>query len=160
MNNITKDSIDSKKQIFAFNYKKAIETILYIAENAPVHDVYRTLKIILFANKNHLQQYGCPIYHDNYVALRHGTVPIHTYYIITSVNFKRYTKFTEEAAEYFRVTPKPIHTIIPLKKAEIKLLTKSEKECLNIAIDNYDKLSMTKLKELSYVEGVGNNDWI
>lgn len=42
--------------VFKFDAEKAVEVLLYIAEKCP--DVYKALKVLYFADKDHLAQYG------------------------------------------------------------------------------------------------------
>jgi hypothetical protein len=56
-----------------FDAHKALEVILYVAGSVP--DMYRALKVLYFADREHLGRYGRLICGDTYVAMRLGPVP-------------------------------------------------------------------------------------
>jgi hypothetical protein len=49
--------------MYKFDAEKTIETLLYIT--AQVHNTYNALKVLYFADKDHLTRYGRLISNDN-----------------------------------------------------------------------------------------------
>ena len=73
-----------KKLIFTHNLEKAVEAILWIANQRQGEiDVYTIVKVLFFADFYHLNKYGRTICGDNYVALENGPVPSETYRILS-----------------------------------------------------------------------------
>lgn len=61
------------------NYKKILESILFLINEAERRNVYVTeydiVKSIFLADVAHLNQYARPVTFDNFVAMEHGPVP-------------------------------------------------------------------------------------
>lgn len=60
---------------FTVNWDKAIEAIDFIAARKPGVTQYYIGKILFFADREHLLDFGRPITGDRYVAMEHGPVP-------------------------------------------------------------------------------------
>jgi len=131
-----------------FNEDKAIELILYIANKCD--NLYNLLKIIYFADKMHLHDYGRLMCGDNYVLLPHGPVPSKTYDIIKDVRDNRINPIPEKLQSSFEIEGQYI--IKPKRKANTEYLSKSEIECLDDAINKYGKMGFQELKDLSHKE--------
>lgn len=138
-----------------FDHKKAVEIILYVAHNAPNPDIYHVLKLIYFADKSHLQQYGRLLCNDSYVAMNNGPVPSGAYDIVKHIRGDGYAHFDDCFAESFELQG---NKICPLKEPELDLLSDSDIECLNEAIKEYGHLSFGKLKNLSHDEAFKSAD--
>ena len=140
-----------------FNYdkEKAIAAMLYIInKQGGSWDKYSLLKILYFAEKNHLATYGRPITGDTFNALRHGPVPSHSYNLI------RYSP-----DKYF--TLEEDNVITSTVSADLDMLSDSDIECLDKSIKDYQKLSFGSLKAKSHdaaynwtVENIGLNEII
>ena len=134
-----------------FDAEKAVETILYIANRAPHPDIYHVLKIMYFADKEHLSKYGRLICNDTYIAMNNGPVPSGTYDIIKHVRGDGYHPCIDEhASKSFDVHPKPDNKMVPLRMADLDFQRESDIECLNDSIAQYGRLSFGELKELSH----------
>lgn len=130
---------------YIFDAEKAIEVLLYVAERCA--DTYTALKVLYFADKQHLAQYGRPICGDSYVAMRHGPVPSGTYDLI------KYVRGDGLCWPDFPVPDAFIldgNSIIPQREPSLELLSESETECLDAAIEEYGHLSFGRLKKLSH----------
>lgn len=135
---------------FKFNSEKAIEALLFISKHAPKADIYHVLKIMYFADKEHLGKYGRFICNDYYVAMNNGPVPSGAYDIIKFIRGDGYACVDDHARGSLEVYPKPDHTVVPLREPDLELLSDSDIECLESAITHYGKLSFSRLKELSH----------
>lgn len=134
-----------------FDAEKAIEVILYIASHAPQPDVYHVLKIMYFADKEHLEKYGRLICNDDYIAMNSGPVPSGAYDIIKHVRGDGYHPCVDEqAGKFLEVRPRPNNRVIPLRKANIDFLSDSDIECLDNTISEYGNLSFGVLKNKSH----------
>lgn len=130
-----------------FDSEKAIEVILYITRRTPNPDIYHVLKIIYFADKQHLEEFGRLICNDNYIAMRHGPVPSNSYDIIKHVRGDGHSCMGEHARNSFEVQKQ---SISPYRDANLVLLSESDKECLDNAISQYGHLSFDALKKISH----------
>lgn len=132
---------------FRFNARKAIEALLYVAEQCP--NMYTALKVLYFADKEHLTRYGRFICGDTYVAMRHGPVPSGVYDLIKCARGDGFYDPDVDIAGAFRVEG---NSIIPCRRPNLDLLSESDKECLDAAIERYGHLSFAELKKLSHSE--------
>lgn len=143
---------------YRFDAEKAVEVLLYIAEQVP--DTYAALKILYFADKDHLSKYGRLICGDSYVAMRHGPVPSSAYDIIKYVRGDGFCLFDVPIENAFAVQDR---NIIPHREAKLDFLSESDIECLNAAIKQYGRMSFGQLKKLSHdkaFESADRDDFI
>ncbi len=103
-----------------FNSKKAIEAILYLANRISNHDKYGICKLLYFADKLSLENYGRFIYGESYCAMEDGATPSKAYDLI-----KRKQKD-------FKLDK---HLIVPSRDADIKYFSKSDLKCLDKIIE-------------------------
>lgn len=147
-----------------FDLEKAIEVLLYIVSKAnntnKLNDVYRALKIIYFADKEHLYKYGRLICDDSYVAMNHGPVPSGCYDIIKLVRGDGYC-FTDYPLE--EVLSVEGNIITPQREADLELLSESDVECIDESINKYGNLSISALRRRSHdaaFRSADHNDFI
>ena len=135
---------------FIFDEEKAIEVILYITnkvkrERASFHTLS---KVMYFADRIHLENYGRFICGDNYVAMKHGPVPSQTYDILKSVRGDGFASLAEPAKKAFSVEKNSV--IRPFREADLDFLSDSDLECLDEAIRQYGSLSFKELTNRSH----------
>lgn len=128
-----------------FDAEKAIEVLLYITKRCP--DTYTALKVLYFADKDHLSKYGRLICDDTYMAMAKGPVPSGVYNLIKYV---RGDSFYWDFPVPDVFTVQDDYTISPKRKANLDLLSESEMECLDKAIEEYGHLSFDELVALSH----------
>ena len=141
--------------------KKACEVLLYVAARVP--DLYAALKVIYFADKGHLSEYGRLMYGDSYVAMKHGPVPSLAFDIVRDARGR--------ADGCYRTPPEirsdltaDDRTLTPCRVANADLLSESEIECLDAVIDQYGGMSFAELRAISHREpayqAARDNDFI
>lgn len=146
---------------FKFDSEKALEALLYIVNRTPRPDVYSVLKILYFADKEHLMKYGRFICGDSYVAMRNGPVPSGTYDIVKEVRSGVGNLFLSHALSSLDV--KPDHMMTALRDADRDLLSRSDIECLDRSISENGGLSFAQLKDKSHddaYKAADENDFI
>ncbi len=132
---------------FKFDPEKAVEVILYVANRVNDPGFHRISKLLYFADREHLAKYGRFISGDSYVAMKHGPVPSGTYDILKCVRGDGLTCPVPHASESFRVdAPR----VLPLRDADMSLLSESEKECLDAAIAKYGNMTFGELTNASH----------
>jgi len=145
---------------FIFNPEKALEAILYAARIAPIKDVYHVLKILYFADKAHLEQYGRFIFGDSYVAMSHGPVPSGAYDIIKYVRNRNTVISFEPAKSAFSISGDFIELH---REPNLELLSKSDIKCIDDANKKYGHLPFGRLKSKSHdlaYKNADKNDFI
>ncbi len=125
---------------YQFDKNKAISALLFISHRIAgmkgKADKYAVLKILYFAEKKHLVKYGRLITDDKFAALKFGPVPSNSYDLL------------DYNSEYFE--PFDNKSIIPLTEPNLKILSKSDIECLEQSIDENRDLGFNELKEKSH----------
>jgi len=127
------------------NLQKALEVLLYVSDRAP--NLYNALKCIYFADKLHLAQYGSFIYGDDYVAMNHGPVPSAAFDIVKQVRGDGRICLPIAASESFEIDG---HLIRPKRDADVRMLSDSERECLDRVIGEYGDLAFGELRQISH----------
>ena len=67
---------------FQFNESKAVEALVYVAQQWPGITPFYLSKVLFFADRDHLRKYGRPVLGDNYIAMDDGPVPSRVYDIV------------------------------------------------------------------------------
>lgn len=142
--------------------EKLQNLILYIANALPEpQNMYKVLKVIYFADKDHLFNYGRFVSDDDHVALQHGPVPSKAYNMVKNV--KLLHSLSDDGADGAPFTVKSDNTILSLAKPDISLFSKSDLECLDKEIDICRPMTFQQLKTRSHdaaYEAAGENDFI
>jgi uncharacterized phage-associated protein len=131
---------------YRFDVEKTIEVILYIADRIP--NTYRALKVLYFADREHLDRYGRLICGDSYVAMKLGPVPSGAYDLVKSARGDGWS-WPISVSDSFTVQDDN-KTIVPLRKVNLDLLSESDIECLNVSIEKYGHLSISDLIKISH----------
>lgn len=143
---------------FKFDPEKALEAILYVARNTRNPGFHLVSKILYFADQAHLRDYGRFITGDLYVAMKHGPVPSGAYDMMKWARNQQGGSFrlSGQLEEAFEV--RNGHCIHPCREPQLDLLSESELECLQRAIEQYGNLSFSRLADISHDEAWNSAD--
>jgi uncharacterized phage-associated protein len=130
---------------YKFDAVKAVEVLLYAAEKSP--NIYNALKVLYYADREHLTKYGRLICGDSYVAMSHGAVPSGAYDLIKYARGDGLCWSSIPIEEAFTVQG---YNIVPHRRANLDLLSESDVECLDAAIAQYGHLSFRKLRAICH----------
>jgi hypothetical protein len=144
LNNVNLGMFNQNLNRFSFNRSKALEVLLYISARVP--DMYKTLKILYFADKLHLSKYGRFINGDTYIAMVNGPVPSESYDIIRGIRGIGLYPASDFEKDSFSIKE---NNLIPSRVSNSSLLSKSDIECLNEAIMNYKDFTFQRLHDTS-----------
>lgn len=132
---------------FTFDQRKALEVILFISAKVP--DLYHILKILYFADKEHLQEHGRFICGDSYVAMSNGPVPSEVYDMIKHVRGDG-NIFRSEYDYLKNDFNTEGNNVIPLRAPDLDLLSETDLACLEKAIAENRSLNFAQLKKKSH----------
>lgn len=144
---------------FRFNWQKAIQAIDFIAQKKPGITQFYIGKVMFFADREHVLDYGRPITGDRYVAMEHGPVPSAIRDLL-----KVDSGYPDEMIEV-------LHSRIGIKHEGNKQhiyskgnsafpnLSGSDKEYLENALNTYGSMSFTELKRISHQDPAFNAAW-
>ncbi|NIM04675.1 MAG: DUF4065 domain-containing protein [Armatimonadetes bacterium] len=125
--------------------EKAIEVLLYITKKVP--GMYQALKVIYFADRFHLENYGRLIYGDRYIAMSHGPVPSVAYDIVKGAEGYPGEAAKVQGSEYFSMSN---YRISGRRQPNLDLLSQSDIEAIDLAIERYGKKTFAALKRASH----------
>ena len=131
-----------------FDKTKALNALLYVANRVQRKDFHKIFKIVYFADRQHLAEWGRPITGDTYIAMDAGPVPSRMYDMLKIVRGDSYLPDTEGLGKFFKV--ENWMYVQPLVDADLNKLSKNEQEALDDSIAKYAELSYDEIKEKSH----------
>ena len=131
-----------------FDKVKTLNALLFVANRVRRKDFHKIFKIIYFADRQHLVDWGRPITGDTYIAMEAGPVPSRMYDMLKIVRGDSYMPDTEGLNRYFKV--ENWMYVNPLQDADMAQLTPNEQEILSETIRKYADLSYDEIKEKSH----------
>ena len=133
---------------YSFNENKTINAVLYIADKLKRRDFHKIFKILYFADREYLSQYGVTITGDTYIAMDAGPVPTKTYDIFKIVRGDSYMTDTKNFGKYFTVFNWMF--VQPLKKPDMDEISPAEKIVIDSVIAKHGEMSYDEIKEKSH----------
>ena len=131
-----------------FDKEKSLNALLYVANRVQRKDFHKIFKIIYFADRQHLADWGRPITGDTYIAMEAGPVPSRLYDMLKIVRGDSYLPDMEGLSKYFQV--ENWMYVRPFQDADLNKLSVSEQEAMSEAIEKYATLSYDEIKEKSH----------
>lgn len=131
-----------------FDKEKTLNALLFVANRVQRKDFHKIFKIIYFADRQHLADWGRPITGDTYIAMEAGPVPSRLYDMLKIVRGDSYLPDAEGLGKYFQV--ENWMYVCPLQDADLNKLSANEQEAMSEAIEKYAGLSYDEFKEKSH----------
>ncbi len=131
-----------------FRVEKAINAVLYITRKLKRNDFHKIFKILYFADRNHISDYGRSITGDTYIAMNDGPVPSNLYDIFKSVRGDGFFKDKNNFSQVFNVVNWDL--IQPIAEPNLKKLSKTDLEFLNNSLIEYGDLTWDEVREKSH----------
>lgn len=123
-----------------FLKRKAIETVLYILEKTGGVDIYHLLKILYFAEKKHLCEWGSRITEVPFIAYQYGPVPEEIYKSVRSGEGMPICYAGDDAPTI----------IVGTRKADKDYLSGTDMACLDESISENVNLTFNQLLSKSH----------
>jgi hypothetical protein len=136
-----------------FDYKKATQTLLYIAVELSNPGFHKSFKVIYFAEQMYLRDWGNTLTGDVFIKMVDGPVPSNIYNLVKAAAGRDHgNSLGEEAIEYAKhhLTVQSGHLISALKQPNTDYLAQTEIGCLDHAIALCRDLSYADIKEMSH----------
>ncbi len=131
-----------------FNTDKTVNAVLYISQKLKRSDFHKIFKILYFADRNHISDYGRSITGDTYIAMNDGPVPSNLYDIFKSVRGDGYFKDNGTFSKVFKVVNWDL--IQPLAEPNLKKLSKTDIDYLENSLEEFGSLSWDEVREKSH----------
>lgn len=131
-----------------------MQAVLYVAERLVRKDFHKIFKILYFADREHLSEYGRPITGDTYIAMPDGPVPSTIYDIFKIVRGDANNFFVSNLSceldfkDLFSVRERSI--LEPLRPADSSVLSESDIEVLDAMLAEYGSMTWGEIREKSH----------
>lgn len=130
---------------YNFNPQKAVEAILWIAQQRPGKvNLYQVVKAFFFGDLHHLNTYGRPIVGDHYCAMQHGPTPSGTYNLLKGDELT-----CAGLGEMPFKKAKDGTAIVPLREPNLDYLSESDIEALTAGWNVVKDKSFAEIKDLA-----------
>lgn len=136
---------------FRINYEKAVETIIWLANEKPGIDIYHIAKVLFYAEKTHVNKYARPIIGDNYICMGYGPVPSAVKDLIDKNSWLD-PNYLQEISESLTITNSPHKNITAKRQPNIKYFSKTDIDCLKDALSKYGDMTFVELTTLTHDE--------
>ncbi len=117
---------------FVLDKEKAVEALVYIAGKVPGVGRFHAAKILYFAERFHLREFGRPIVGDRYIAMDHGPVPSFAYDALKGT----VPPADKDTVEGALIQNDAFHhpTYKARREADLSYFSKTDIECLDRAV--------------------------
>jgi uncharacterized phage-associated protein len=133
-----------------FDRDKALEVIVFIAQNLPKATLHSISKMLYLSDKYHLQDYGRLICGDKYIAMEYGPVPSAVYNMMKVADRRASidVDWDEIIQEAISITKG--REVVTKRACNLDLLSESELECLQQAIAENGQKTFGQLTDLTH----------
>lgn len=131
----------------AFRVDKGREVLLYILSKG-CRNMYNALKVMYFADKEHMQKAGSTICKGHYFAPEYGAVPSEMYDFFRAVDGQR--RDEHSLKEIIRKRPHTGYDYEPLREPDMDFFSDLDIECLDNAIARYGDMSFRDLSSIAH----------
>lgn len=128
---------------------------MWLAAQRPGIDVFHICKLLYFADKNHLNQYGRPVLGDTYYALPEGPVPSLAYDIAErdAVHVSgRVLEIASQSLSFFKGERDEFLRLCAKREPNLRLFSRTDLACLTDAVTKYADLPTKELWEIVHKE--------
>jgi len=131
------------------NVSRTKALILYVLNHFHTVDIHKVFKILYFADRYHLVNYGRSITKDTYHAMDFGGVPSEIYDVFKIVrgDRKAYSELVGFEGSFKFISKMEV---TPIEKPDLDELSASEIESLDKSIKENKDLNFSQLKEKSH----------
>ncbi|WP_292141484.1 Panacea domain-containing protein [Mesorhizobium sp.] len=130
---------------FSLDKQKAVEAIVFIAQQMPGVGRFHASKALYFAELEHLRNYGRPIVGDRYVAMDNGPVPSFSYDVLKGNLVGADKELVEGALEIDTRWRHPKYKAA--RTPNLELFSQSDLECLRSGIEHVNGKSFGSISD-------------
>ncbi|MBQ6567369.1 MAG: SocA family protein [Treponema sp.] len=131
-----------------FSVRKTLQALYYLQRKSNVSDKLALLKLVFFADRYHIRNYGISMLQDNYCAMNLGPVCSKTYDLIKKGLY--YDGLTEDAKKLVDASLFCNRDVVDVKDTGDDLLSVSDKEALDFSVENFGSFSAYQLSEITH----------
>jgi uncharacterized phage-associated protein len=119
---------------FVVDKQKAVEALVYIAQQMPGVGRFHAAKVLYFAEREHVRRYGRPIVGDRYIAMDNGPVPSFSYDVLKGSVSAKDAPLIEGALERADDRYHPAYKAA--REPDLTYFSKTDLACLDDAVDH------------------------
>jgi uncharacterized phage-associated protein len=135
---------------FKRDIDKILNASLYILGKIPSCDKHKLFKVLYFAEREHLAEYGRPITGDEYKAIKYGPIPTYLTDAIKSVSdYNSFFNYDFQPSDYFELIS---YYVGAKQKCNLDYLSESDINCIDNAIELLKDKSFDDITKLSHDE--------
>lgn len=137
--------------MYRINYTKAIEAIVWLANQRPGIDIYHIAKVLFYADKKHINRYARPIIGDTYVCMDYGPVPSGVYDLITENSWLN-PEYLQLVSDSLIIKKSPYHKIAAAREPNMEFFSETDLNCLKESLEEYGDKPFRELTLLTHNE--------
>lgn len=135
-----------------FDYEKATQALLYVVVELKNPGFHQTFKVLYFAEREYLREWGNTLLGDNFVKMTDGPVPSFTYNMVkAAANRDHGHSLSKEAVAYAKehigVDGRNLYA---LQRPDLNYLAETERVCLDHAIELCKNVGYGGIREMSH----------
>lgn len=139
---------------FSMNTKKALEALVWLLRHHPGLTRHTISKVLYYADKRHLQEYGRPVIGDRYVAMNEGMVPSRVLDLLEKDGQYLRPKEIEAREEalrgYENENGDPAYEA--LREPDTDYLSRSDIQALRWSLEEYGDKGFEELRRVAHEE--------
>lgn len=140
------------------NIRKVITILNYLALKVPYSTKLKIIKLLYFADKEHIIRYGRYLTDDRYIKMKNGPAPTRILNFINNPNEYVYSRSEKKYLDYYiSFADSKYRTITSKNKPDLKILSVSEIEILDYVLSEYGPKTARELVDLSHQEKAWTN---
>lgn len=131
-----------------FDCRKSLQALYYLYSKSGINDKLSLLKLIFFADRYHIRNYGIPMLQDNYCAMQLGPVCSQTYDLIKKGRY--YDALEIDDKKYIDNFLFCNGDIVDIKDTGEDDLSESDREALDFSVKIFSKFSLYEISEITH----------
>lgn len=135
-----------------FSPRRAIESLLFLAQRLEQPTIHEVLKLRYFADKIHLSKFGFMASGDHYCAMKFGPVASNTYNILKAARGDQSSWIHPDffAAVADSLVVEGSKNVRALRDPNLDLISRSDVECMEEALGLYGNMQFDARTDLSH----------
>ena len=151
----THEDLDMSTVGFRMDWAKAVEAVHFLASVHPGVTPFFLAKVLYYADKEHLMDWGRPVTGDFYVAMENGPVPSNTYRLVN----REAALDDDIIADFDRRVERKDRNLFAIQPFSSVHLSKSDMDAIVSADKLYGHMSFSALRELVHKERSWREAW-
>lgn len=131
-----------------YDIYKALQVLFYIQNKSNIKDKMAILKLVFFADRYHIRNYGISMIEDNYLAMPFGPVCSNTYALIRKGFYYDFLEADEK--RFIDENLFCNENYVSVLNTGFDRLSKSDMKSLDFALNTFSKYSTFELSEITH----------